>query len=322
MNSNSVFSSFMILLVLVVIVVNVSLNYADAVSIDLNDWVQEGPPDNGSWRVDPSGAFVTQSKNGDPTMYVSPKGDEFINTSITGKIEINDLGDDDYIGFILGFNDSVNDEFIVVDWRAGLQDGSEPGFTLARVIGGPNSIPFANHHVSTENWIVLDTNVEVGGWESNEVYEFTIGYYSDQISVKVSGGKFGNNAKTVLDSGGSFSKGRIGFYNYSQENVKYSTYEYNLEILTPTQTVAIGAGSAVAVGTGVAVAVKVGIIGSKTAAVAASHGGTSAISSTSNGGSSGSSGTGGEEAVQTEPHDDIEIHHEAVVNFKISGGIE
>ena len=74
-------------------------------NIDFNTWSQAGNPTNGVWTVGNGGSLVNQSKNGIPTFYVSPF--DLINVKINGTIKVND-GDDDFIGFVFGYNASPN----------------------------------------------------------------------------------------------------------------------------------------------------------------------------------------------------------------------
>jgi len=191
---------------------------AYAAPIDLNTWSQEGPAGNGNWVVDGSGTSVLQTINGNPTLFIS--ANSLINDNIQGDITVVTTGDDDYIGFVFGFQ-SVND-FYLFDWKQGNQAGSLAGFTLAHVTGGVNAIPFGNHQTSAAGYNVLDTNTGTG-WADLTQYEFTIGYNTTNIGVSVKGGVFASPTN-VLSTSGSFASGRFGFYNFSQAQVRYSGF--------------------------------------------------------------------------------------------------
>ena len=99
-----------------------------AAPVNLNTWSQESYPavagfSPGVWTVGGGGSNVTQSVNGQPTLYV---GDfNAYGTKITGKIRAGNDGDDDYIGFALGFvaGDTTNPlaNYLLVDWKQGSQ---------------------------------------------------------------------------------------------------------------------------------------------------------------------------------------------------------
>src|SRR5690606_6053488 len=76
--------------------------FSATIPIDLNTWEKRGPSANGNWTVTPDGSSVFQSINGDPTFFVSP--DNQINKTIRGSIRVETTTDDDYIGFVFGFN--------------------------------------------------------------------------------------------------------------------------------------------------------------------------------------------------------------------------
>jgi len=162
---------------------------AYAAPIDLNTWEQEGPAGNGNWVVAGDGLSVLQTINNAPTFFVSP--DSVIDGAIGGTIEVEITGDNDYIGFVMGFGADDSTEFILFDWKQGCQSGSFPGFVLSRVTGGANAIPFGSHSSSSAGYEVLATNTgacaEVMGWEDNTPYDIIIEYNSDRIVVKVSG---------------------------------------------------------------------------------------------------------------------------------------
>ncbi len=138
---------------------------AFALPVDLNLWTAESYPSvsgfpNGVWTVDGSGATVTQSQNGQPTLFYSDftaQGSE-----VTGKVVVNSNNDDDFFGFVLGFygGDSLDAgaDYLLVDWKRNSQffdfgDGSSPGpgytalrgLAVSRVTGIPTADEFWGH---------------------------------------------------------------------------------------------------------------------------------------------------------------------------------
>lgn len=195
-------------------------NYAGV--IDLNTWSQAGPSANGIWTVAPGGGSVFQSINGEPTLFLSP--DDDFHGTIMGDIAVETTSDDDYIGFVFGFQD-LND-FYLFDWKQGIQSGSSPGFVLSHVTGGLGSIPFGDHDNPTPpipGYEVLATDLGEG-WRDNTVYTFTIGYNSGSIVASVEGGQF-SSPTNVISASGSFESGQYGFFNHSQTDVRYSAFE-------------------------------------------------------------------------------------------------
>lgn len=196
--------------------------------IDLTTWAKEGPTGNGTWTVASGGASVFQSINGNPTFFVSPNN--FINTTFEGKFGVETTSDDDYIGFIFGSTSAVTataSNMFLFDWKQGSQSGSLPGFTLSKVTGGANSIPFGNHHLDATGYDVLATDTGTGkGWADNTVYDFFLTYQSNRILIELLGGSF--SAKTTIFDIANLANdnpsGTFGFYNYSQASVRYQGF--------------------------------------------------------------------------------------------------
>ena len=93
--------------------------------IDLNTWTQQGPAANGNWNVNAAGTSLTQTINGFPTFFVSPQS--FINVRMTGTISTTG-GDDDFIGFVFGYREPINQptnpmpvDTWLFDWKRGNQ---------------------------------------------------------------------------------------------------------------------------------------------------------------------------------------------------------
>ena len=146
--------------------------------IDLSTWQQQGEPDAGDWQT--TGDFnhqVTQLVNGNPTFLVSPF--DFIDGTVTGTFKVETTTDDDFIGFVFGYQgpvaaqgDAPSDyEFLLFDWRQTTQtsDAGEfgpEGFTLSRVSAShadPNTPLRLWDHNGTE---VLATEYDAGrGWQ-------------------------------------------------------------------------------------------------------------------------------------------------------------
>ena len=196
---------------------------ANAASIDLNTWSQEGASGNGNWTVSGNGSSVYQSINGEPTYFVSPES--FINKEFNGSFTQNGSAgywDNDYVGFVFGYNGL--DDYYLFDWKQGDQSytgmGYE-GFGLYKISSGTKN--FWDH--SGTGITTLATNFGSDkGWVDNTVYDFSLGYTDTSISITLNGGAFNN--ETVIDVDGlTNSAGQFGFYNYSQQAVTYSGFE-------------------------------------------------------------------------------------------------
>ena len=213
---------------------------AAPIPIDLNTWQRRGPASNGNWVVAADGSSVLQTINGDPTFFVGP--DNQIDTTIRGSIRVETTGDDDYIGFVFGFNGPVstgNDmDYVLFDWKQNDQSSggalAREGFALSRVNGTiTNYIPGFWGHTSGAGFDVLATDFGSDrGWADNTTYDFTILYQTNRIRFDIAGGAFGTG-QTVFDVSGVFPDGQFGFYNYSQSTVRYAGLTE--EVTPPTE---------------------------------------------------------------------------------------
>ena len=220
--------------------------YANAAApVNLHTWSQKGPVGNGTWTVSdtPSvGASVLQTINGDPTFFVSPNA--FFNTTVQGSFGVETTYDDDFIGFVFGYQapqgTGTDYDYILFDWKQTNQTGAYEGFNLTRVQGSfPSAGPHWDHADSGPNptpptpvFDVWATDYDTTkGWEDSQVYDFTLLYQSDRIKIDIQGGTGPFVTKqtifdiTPADVGeASFPSGQFGFYNYSQQAVRYQSF--------------------------------------------------------------------------------------------------
>ncbi len=203
---------------------------------DLSKWVVEGPPGNGGWRISKDGQSVLQTTNGGPTFFVSPRS--VINTTIRGRIVVNTASDDDYIGFVFGFQSPNTQQpdyldFLLFDWKQGDQGVAKEGFCLREVrLAGTATGALFWQQEQREDVKVLGElyKKSIGmlsnkglGWKDKVEYSFELKYTEESIVISLSGGQFGEGGK-VFEVNGTFQAGRFGFYNYSQQSVRYSGF--------------------------------------------------------------------------------------------------
>jgi len=215
---------------------------ATAASVDLSSWTAEsyssvsGFP-AGSWSVASGGGSVYQSQNGQPTFFYSDFNS--FGTSVTGKISVSG-SDDDFIGFALGFRpgDSANTaaDYLLIDWKRGTQTfdfgtpsssggGSAPaGLAVSRVTGVPDADEFWQHDNLTGTpagsgltELARASTLGSTGWSGSTEYKFSFDFGPNNLVVKV-------DDVEQFNLSGSFSDGRLAFYNFSQAGVTYSAF--------------------------------------------------------------------------------------------------
>jgi gliding motility-associated-like protein len=202
--------------------------------VDFNEWQQAGAPGNGNWNILGGGAQVRQTVNGDPTFFVTPV--EYINVRMKGKMRTTD-GDDDHIGVVFGLKQPVgnttNYDMWLFDWKQRDQNNNGfmgfEGFCLSRVLGnipnnGPALWPTFWGRTQTPEFTPIMTDYGPGkGYVRNQTHDIEVLYTTTRVVVIV-------DNDTIFEHFDCFEPGRFGFYNYSQPQVTYSDFTYELFI--------------------------------------------------------------------------------------------
>ncbi len=189
--------------------------------IDLNSWTVSG---GGNWTVANDGSNVFQDVNGAPGYFLSDI--DYLNTEFNGSFGVETTSDDDFIGFVFGYNNS--DDYLLFDWKQSTQvynsETANEGFHLSRISG--TDVNLWNH--TGNDLTVLATDLSTtNGWADNASYDFTLDYTATNISIDIDG-------TNIFDLAGSFGNGKFGFYNYSQSDVRYQGFEQNISVPEPS----------------------------------------------------------------------------------------
>lgn len=217
---------------------------AQAAPVDLNTWTAESYDSvsgfgDGEWNVTADGSSVNQSVNGQPTLFYSDF--DAFGTEVRGSLQVGSTSDDDFIGFVLGYQpgDTTNTaaDYLLVDWKRTDQffnfsgSSTSPGGTaqrglaVSRVTGVPDADEFWQHDNlsgtpvgSGLDELARGSTLGGTGWDIGVSYDFTFDFGPNNLQVYV-------DDVLELDITGSFANGRMGFYNFSQNNVNYSAFE-------------------------------------------------------------------------------------------------
>lgn len=209
-----------------------SLAVAQASPVDLSTW-SDTP--GGTWNVAADNNSVLQGTNGNPTVFYSGTNDK--GKSLSGTITVETTGDDDFIGFVLGFNagDETNAaaDYILIDWKKADQGGffgcvATDGLSISQVSGpiADNSGAWCHDPANGVTELARATTLGSTGWVSNQTYEFDLTFTDNLIQVFVDGA-------LELSIAGVFGDGSFGFYNYSQATVRYAGLQE--DILPPSE---------------------------------------------------------------------------------------
>lgn len=192
---------------------------SQAALVDLSSWTAEGA---GNWSLQSGNDTVFQSINGDPTVFFS--GLDSQGLSLSGEITVRTTSDDDFIGFVLGYNsgdlNNPNADYLLIDWKQNSQQyfggTATAGLAISRITGVMD-LPTFWKHESTPGFQELQRASTLGstGWNDNTTYSFDLVFTSSLVQVFV-------DEELELNVSGNFSNGSFGFYNYSQSDVLYA----------------------------------------------------------------------------------------------------
>ncbi len=187
--------------------------------------------DPGNWVPNADGTVVTQTVNGAPTFFYSTEdADGYRMTAELGTLAF----DDDFFGLAVGFlppDGGTYHDYLLIDWRQGYQeidwlDGvgpvdGLPGLAVSRVSGNPTYNELWGHVDSPANpdggLTELARGATLGdtGWEDNTTYAFVVEYTPTSLDVWVDGSH-------EISITGDFPKGKLAFYDFSQQDLSVS----------------------------------------------------------------------------------------------------
>ncbi|MFN0246823.1 MAG: hypothetical protein ACKV2T_07925, partial [Kofleriaceae bacterium] len=200
--------------------------------------IQDFPGSTASWTITPDNTSGLQTINtARPT--VALFGEDAQRGTYAVRMSVNEVGDDDFIGFAIGFDTgeqtSTAARYLVVDWKQGLQSGVGPGFRLADVRGVPTAANHATHGIPQRSCTDADTScvtqLATGrrfgstGWADNTNYTMYVTYRPNLLEIRIDNQL--ELSVTPLDFPGQFPgdvfpTGQMGFYLLSQEQVRYT----------------------------------------------------------------------------------------------------
>lgn len=214
-----------------------SLAPAAVVEVDLTTWsplTLDFPANQGaaSWVLQPGNKVVRQVINADPSFFLNNL--DQTKYSIDGKWLVTPGdGDNDFIGFVFGYQNSSN--FYLFDWKAGAQangGNAAEGMTIKKYTGATGdgltdlSIAELWENVADRGdmTVLAQNHGSSAGWQNRVEYDFHLDFNINpgELSIIVKQGDTELWNHTVVDS--TFLGGEFGFYNNSQGGVEYAGF--------------------------------------------------------------------------------------------------
>uniref|UniRef100_A0A8D0A4N5 Thrombospondin 4a n=1 Tax=Sander lucioperca TaxID=283035 RepID=A0A8D0A4N5_SANLU len=194
-----------------------------------------------NWVVLNQGMEIVQTMNSDPGLAVGYKA--FSGVDFEGTFHVNTMTDDDYAGFIFGYQDSSS--FYVVMWKqteqtywqaAPFRAVAEPGIQL-KVNVACLTIRKATAGGSVFTFIMLFSlsydprNV---GWKDKVSYRWFLQHRPQVGYIRTrffEGPKLVADTEVIIDT--SMRGGRLGVFCFSQENIIWSNLKYRCNDTIP-----------------------------------------------------------------------------------------
>jgi hypothetical protein len=195
--------------------------------VDLSGWTAVGSTATSSggdanWQVAMDGLSVLQTQNSDPGFFLSDF--DVANAVIDGTWTVETTGDDDIMGFTFGYQDGTH--FYLFDWKQGSQgfcSGTANAGMAVKVINTDTALEcidlWNTEGVPGQTTKLYSNDIP---WADNTEYGFTLDFAPGTFTITVRQGM--TVLDTIVIADATFTSGLFGFYNNSQNAVRYTGF--------------------------------------------------------------------------------------------------
>jgi hypothetical protein len=188
-----------------------------------DDSIQTDP----SYSFEMNGLIAVQSANPMASVYYNdtalPEG-----IVVTGKFGVHTTSDDDLIGFVFGWQDPQHT--YLFDWKQATQTDGTCGTANAgaslKLISSSTALDKCadlwDSNGTTKVTPLVTTTVNPMGWEDNVDYDLTLSFRPGAITIEVMNGT--TKVVSITSHDTTYRSGKFGFFNYSQEAVRYQFF--------------------------------------------------------------------------------------------------
>ncbi|RFC50106.1 MAG: putative conserved protein RhaS [Verrucomicrobia bacterium] len=183
-----------------------------------------------NWVINADGTEVRQTVNADASILLSDF--DITNTTINGRWSVLTAEDDDFMGFVFGFQDDRR--FYVFTWKQlDQQIGTavSPAGMAVRLFNTDRTPELSDFFwiPNAPNSTTLFHDPTKTPWADFREYDFTLDFKPGEITITVrdalTGNIVGNNGQPIRVLDSTFSSGRFGFFNHSQGDIAYRSFE-------------------------------------------------------------------------------------------------
>ena len=199
----------------------ISIDRMKGTPFDLRDWetinfdIQDQGESN--WDVSEDGRTVLQTINSDPSIFLSDI--DVTGVKVTGNWIVETGNDDDFMGFVFGYQDSQH--FYLFDWKQTNQNWkgtTTRGMTL-KVVDSENPLPPDGGDL----WVTDGKSGTVRTlfhndipWEDFVTYGFELNFTPGRIEIIVR--DFDDVIEHIVIEDSTYLNGKFGFYNLDSTN--------------------------------------------------------------------------------------------------------